>query len=128
MRISSFFVEKSTGRNPFSFLGGVNPITAMREGRLRCQGAFAHPIIAGTFWAMTLPWLILFWFEGRSRLLLSAGLVCSLFIIYASSSSTPVMCVLLGIVGALLRVLDRDDSDLVAVRLDEVTQIGCRQH
>jgi len=96
----AFYVEKTTGRNPFSFLGGVTEITAIREGRLRCQGAFAHPIIAGTFWALTLPWLVLTWMEGRQRVLMTVGCLCSLFIIYASSSSTPVVCVMLGIVGA----------------------------
>ena len=46
-----FLIEKSTARNPFAFLGGVAEITAVRNGRLRCQGAFAHPILAGVFFA-----------------------------------------------------------------------------
>ncbi|MFT5051731.1 MAG: hypothetical protein ACI8QZ_003151 [Chlamydiales bacterium] len=96
----AFMVEKTTGRNPFAFFGGVNEITAIREGRLRCQGAFAHPIVAGSFWALTLPWIVLSWIEGRDRLIATVGIFCSLFIIAASSSSTPVVCVMLGIVGA----------------------------
>ena len=36
-------------------MGGVPEITVVREGRLRCQGAFAHPILAGCFWAEQLP-------------------------------------------------------------------------
>src|SRR5690606_31947238 len=50
-----FLVELNTRYNFFSIFGGVPAETPMREGRLRCQGPFAHPIIAGTFWAATLP-------------------------------------------------------------------------
>ena len=50
--VSVFFaVEATTGRNMFSAFGGVPSLTVVRDGRLRCQGAFAHPILAGVFWA-----------------------------------------------------------------------------
>ena len=46
-----FAIEHRTGRNLFATLGGVREFTAVRDGRLRCQGAFVHPIAAGCFWA-----------------------------------------------------------------------------
>ncbi len=88
-----FAVEFSTGRNLFAVLGGVEEITRIRDGRLRCQGAFAHPIIAGVFWASLLPLFLAARRHGK-KLLLSAGLVAALFIIAATASSTPVAAVL----------------------------------
>jgi hypothetical protein len=35
-----FLLEKTTGRNAFSMFGGVPEFTIVREGRLRCQGAY----------------------------------------------------------------------------------------
>lgn len=56
-----FLVEYTTGRNPFFALGGVPEFTQIREGRLRCQGAFRHPILAGTFGATAIPLLVGLW-------------------------------------------------------------------
>ena len=33
-------IEKTTGRNYFSMFGGVSTLTAIRDGKLRAQGAF----------------------------------------------------------------------------------------
>lgn len=98
----AFACELATQRNPFAFFGGVPELTAVREDRLRCQGAFAHPILAGVFWASVFalltggtvcrqrpPW---------TRWLFGLGAACSLFVVFASASSTPV----LGIAAAFL--------------------------
>lgn len=50
-----FLFEKRTHRNLFAIMGGVPSITGMREGKLRTQGPFVHPILAGCFWAVLLP-------------------------------------------------------------------------
>jgi hypothetical protein len=95
----AFLIEHSTGRNLFSIFGGVPEHTAEREGRLRCQGAFAHPILAGTFWASVLPLIgAIFWTGGR-RVLAVVGVGCSLFIIFACSSATPLIGVAAAIMG-----------------------------
>ena len=52
---AAFVFEKATGRNVFSVFGGVPEYTTVRQGKLRCQGAFAHPILAGCFWAALCP-------------------------------------------------------------------------
>ena len=70
-----FLIENRTGHNLFSIFGGVPAITVIREGRLRCQGAFPHPIIAGCFWASLMPLFAAFWWkssQGKLLPLLSA--------------------------------------------------------
>jgi hypothetical protein len=107
--ISIFFIiERLSGRNFFSVFGGVPEITVIREGRLRCQGAFAHPIIAGVFWASLLPLIAAFLFEEKDkefRVIFTAGLFASLVIVLLSSSSTPVLGVGFGIIGAAVYFL-----------------------
>lgn len=95
-------VEKSSGYNLFSIFGGVPAITVIREGRLRCQGAFSHPIISGCFWASLIPLFAACWWKSmKGRLLATTGLLTSSIIIFCSSSSTPVMGVISSIVGGL---------------------------
>ena len=86
-----FMIEKSTGRNLFSALGGVPLMTEIREGRLRCQGAFPHSILAGCFWVGLLPLVAArWWTRPRSRALTLASVVAIVMIIFSTSSSTPV--------------------------------------
>lgn len=94
----AFLIEWRSGRNAFSIFGGVPPITHVREGRLRCQGAFAHAILAGCFWASVMPWMAAFLTDNR-RWFAPAGLIASAFIVITCASSTPVMSVLLVIIG-----------------------------
>jgi hypothetical protein len=80
--------EMATGRNAFASFGGVHEIAQMRNGLLRCQGPFAHPILAGTFGATQLPLFIALWFqEGRSKLLPLAAMLSSLVIMIAIEPS-----------------------------------------
>lgn len=98
-----FLLENRTGRNLFSVFGGVPAITAIREGRLRCQGAFAHPILAGCFWASLMPlFAVLWWKKGKNRIVSVTGLTTSLVIIFCCSSSTPLMGVAAIWVGAAM--------------------------
>jgi hypothetical protein len=94
-----FMIEWTTGRNVFSVFGGVPGITIIREGRLRCQGAFPHSILAGCFWASVLPMMGALWWSSN-RLLVAGAMACCLLIVVACSSSTPVVAVFLAGVGA----------------------------
>ncbi len=98
----AFLIENLTGRNLFAALGGVPPVTAIREGRLRCQGAFSHPITAGCFWAASLPLIAALWWQPRSLMRYAAviGSFCAVAIVLLTSSSTPVMGVLAGMFAA----------------------------
>ena len=98
--LAFLLLEFATGRNLFSVFGGVPEITGVREGRLRCQGAFGHPILAGTIWASFLPLFIYGALKmGRHRGLMVAGCCSALGIVYLSASSTPVMGVIVVLAG-----------------------------
>lgn len=95
-----FMVERATGRNMFAFFGGVPFECEVRDGRLRCQGAFSHPILAGCFWASLPPMMIGAWFSRTiARWLLTAGMTAVLVIIVNCASSTPLMATLIALLG-----------------------------
>lgn len=94
----AFLLEYTTGHNVFAIFGGVRADTWIREGRLRCQGAFAHPIIAGCFWAAVLPWVFSRFRTGKS-LFTMLCLSCSLCIVFLTGSSTPLAAVIFAGIG-----------------------------
>lgn len=103
-----FLLENRTGRNLFSIFGGVPLITDVRDGRLRCQGAFSHPILAGCFWAATMPLFAAFWWKSaKDRVWAVTGLATSSIIVFCCASSTPIMGVLSAIIGGLFFFLRR---------------------
>ncbi len=95
-----FIVENRTSRNMFYVFGGVLEYTEIRGGRLRCQGAFAHSILAGCFWACLLPYYFARAWWTRQWGLAGFGAVAALAIVVLCASSTPIMAVLFGLVGA----------------------------
>lgn len=95
-----FIIENRTSRNLFSIFGGVPAITDIRDGRLRCQGAFAHAILAGCFWACMIPLYAIRGFMGRSWIVTTAGGMAALAIIGMCASSTPVMALGFGMIGS----------------------------
>jgi hypothetical protein len=94
-----FLIESATGRNYFSVLGGVPEMTMIRMGRLRCQGAFAHPILAGCFWAAVMPLFAARAWRPRGGTSAAIGLLAAGLVVLTCSSSTPVMGVVFGLVG-----------------------------
>ena len=95
-----FFIEHLTQRNLFHVLGGVPEYTLIRDGRLRCQGAFAHPIVAGCFFASLIPLLVIRGLQIGRWGLVTAGSAACLAIVVLCASSTPVVAVFAGIFGA----------------------------
>ena len=105
----AFTIERLTARNAFSVFGGINPITMVREGRLRCQGAYPHPIVAGVFWASLLPMMAALWWASprsaagpRHRIYAVVGVTCGLVVIVATNSATPLTGVMAAGVGLAL--------------------------
>ncbi|TKB74839.1 MAG: hypothetical protein E8D46_04595 [Nitrospira sp.] len=97
-----FAVEYLTGKNPFSVFGGVPEFAMIREGRLRCQGPFQHPILAGTFGATALPLFVGLWvYSTRDRLLAGGAILSATIIVVASSSSGPLLAFVVSVVGLL---------------------------
>jgi hypothetical protein len=91
-------IEKVTGRNSFAVFGGVPDYVMIREGKLRAQGPFRHPILAGTVGATCIPLFV--GILKRHRLEAMAGIGAGVVIVFTSASSGPVMSLLAG-AGAL---------------------------
>lgn len=87
--VLTFFVgyEWATGQNPFVVMGRA--ITAIREGRYRCQASFPHSIMLGLFWTTIIPFFIGFAKQDKNNLLLWSAVGASIFMIAATASSTP---------------------------------------
>ncbi len=102
----AFLVENRSGHNVFAFFGGVPELTMVREGKLRCQGAFAHPILAGCFWAVVLPLIVARWWDPRkNRVLTAVASIAALTIIALCQSSTPMFSVIMaGVVTLTFRL------------------------
>lgn len=94
-----FAFENRTQRNMFYIFGGVPEFTDIRDGRLRCQGAFAHPILAGCFWAGLIPLYLVRGWLGQGWRIPILGTIAALGIVALCASSTPVMAVLFGVMG-----------------------------
>jgi hypothetical protein len=91
-------LEKASGRNAFAIFGGVPESVVIREGKLRAQGPFRHPILAGTVGATCIPLFVGILY--RHRLAALAGICAATIMVFASASSGPVMS-LLAALGAL---------------------------
>lgn len=103
-----FIYEFTALRNPFSLFGGVSEVTRSREGKLRCMGAYSHPILAGCFWAALLPYMgAMIKQAGRIKILPILGIIASGVIIITSGSSSPVVGAGLAFVGGLMFVMRR---------------------
>jgi hypothetical protein len=92
--------ESISGRNTFSYFGGVPEQCEIRDGKIRAQGPFAHSILAGTVGALSWPLALMSW--KRNRKLAIFGLLTSAAIVFASKSSGPIMTTLIALGGILL--------------------------
>jgi hypothetical protein len=85
----TMLVEKLSGNNPLGLIEFGPSEVVTTNGHFRAQGAFGHPILAGTVGAVCLPMAICFWRENRK--LAMGGLATTLAIVFASGSSGPIM-------------------------------------
>ncbi len=81
--------EQLTRQNVFGFLGGVPSVSEIREGRIRSQAVFQHPILAGTFGATLLPFFFWLWKSGKSKFAAILGGISSTVMVVTSACSTP---------------------------------------
>lgn len=89
----AFALEKMTARNVFAIFGGVPEVTRLRSGKLRAQGAFAHPIMAGAWFSACIPLFVGLYRARRdyvARLMGSIGVAASVIIIFAVDSATAI--------------------------------------
>ena len=100
---ASMMVEKFTSHNIFAVFGGIPEITLFREGKLRCQGAFRHPILAGTYAATVFPMFVGLWFDRRVKKWLPiAGVTGAVVMTVAASSSGALMAIGAAFIGFAL--------------------------
>lgn len=100
---AAMLLEKATGRNLFAVFGGVPEFTMVRDGKLRSQGAFAHPILAGTFGATSMPFLLALWVrEEKSRMIALLGIASALIITITPSSSGPAVAFIFVLIGTFM--------------------------
>ena len=93
-------VERVTGRNPFAMLGGVADWSIVRNGTVRCQGPFKHPILAGSFGAAAFPLMVgLLVFRPDRRVFGAIGAVSAAIIVYVSGSSGPLSALVVSVLG-----------------------------
>jgi hypothetical protein len=97
---AEMMMERVTGQNMFSFLGGIPAMSEVRDGQIRAQGPFGHSILAGTVGAVCLPLAFLFWKGNRPLALL--GLVTTGTMVLTSRSSGPIMTALVACLGLCL--------------------------
>ena len=82
-------VEKATDLNPFGPLGGVYTIASVRQGYVRAQGPFAHPILAGTVGAAAIGIGIALRASARPHS--NAAFAAGAAMVVASGSSGPIL-------------------------------------
>ena len=107
LKISAFAVlplagamywESRTAHDPFAIFGGVPELTFVRDDRLRCEGPFAHPILAGTFGSSIMPLFVgLFLYVKKKRIWVIPAIIASFIIMLTSASSGPLLTFCLGI-------------------------------
>jgi len=96
-------IEKTTGRNLFYVFGGVPMFSLVREGSVRCQGPFAHSILAGTLGATLIPFFIAMWLKNEgTKALAITGFMAATIIALTPRSSGPAMAYLFAIIGMLM--------------------------
>jgi hypothetical protein len=100
---ASMIVEKFTMRNIFSVFGGVAEFAGIRDGKLRCQGAFRHPILAGTYGATLFPLFVGLWFsEKRKKWRAALGTGSAVVVTLAAASSGAFLALIAGTIGLAL--------------------------
>lgn len=81
--------------NLFSIFGGVEEAAYIRDGKVRAQGPFRHPILTGTVGAVCFPLMVAIW--NRYRRASLVGMITCLAIVFASNSSGPLMSLMLSV-------------------------------
>ena len=99
----AFTVEQFTRYNFFSLFGGIPEMTVIRNGKLRSQGSFVHPITAGVFWASFAPMFISQILAKQKKFLFVmigwVGFMVCVICALMTNSSTSIAGLLIGVVG-----------------------------
>lgn len=91
--------EKLRNQNIFGYLGGQSVVPQVRDGAIRAQGTFEHPILAGSFGATVLPLFFWLWHGCKEKRFAVIGAIGSTCMVLSAASSTPLLAYVAGIVG-----------------------------
>lgn len=98
---AAMLAEHLVQRNYFGILfGGVSEGVYWREGKIRAQGPFVHPILAGTVGAVCFPLMCGIW--RQYRVSSAVGMAVCVVIVLASTSSGPLMSLFIGVLGIVM--------------------------
>ncbi len=92
--------EHALEKNLFALFGGASEAIYMRDGKIRAQGPFQHPILAGTVGAVCFPLMIGIWRKHRFSSMI--GMAASTTMVLASTSSGPLMSLIFGAAALVL--------------------------
>ncbi len=102
----SMIHERLTGRNLYYVFGGVPEYPTIRDGVIRCQGPFGHPILAGSFGAAWIPMFVGLWRQKKgTKLAAVLGFLSATVITGVSGSSGPLMAYMAGFTASMARPL-----------------------
>jgi hypothetical protein len=91
--------EKAGATNLYAAVGAFEEVE-IRNGAVRAAGPFAHPILAGTAAATSIPIVLMFFRQNRR--LTYVGVAACLTIVISSASSGPIMTLLAAMFGFAL--------------------------
>jgi hypothetical protein len=104
----SMIHERLTSKNLFYVFGGVPEYPTIRDGVIRCQGPFGHPILAGSFGAAWIPMFVGLWRQKNgNRLAAVLGFLSATAITGVSGSSGPLMAYMAGLIACTATPLRR---------------------
>jgi len=90
-------IERYAMVNVFGLLGGMRAVPEMRDGLVRAQATFSHPLLAGTFGATLIPLFFLYWHKGKSKTVAIIGILGATIMAICASSSTPFLAYAAGV-------------------------------
>lgn len=95
-------IEQVSVVNVFGYVSATPLIPAIREGKIRSQASFMHPLTAGCFAATLLPLFLLLWKNGKARFMALFGVIGSTVMTFTANSSTPLLAYAAGLLAVAL--------------------------
>lgn len=89
--------ERFRMENAFGYLGAMKITPELRDGLVRAQATFSHPLLAGTFGATLVPLFFWYWNTGKSKGVAIVGVLSASVMAVCASSSTPFLAYAAGV-------------------------------
>ena len=95
-------IEQVAFTNLFHYLGGLHMAPEIRDGRIRSQAAFQHPLLAGTVGGTVLPLFLLLWQNAKARVTAVLGIAGATLMTLTANSSSPFLAYAAGLLALCL--------------------------